>query len=71
MSLIQATSHGQQLLIKKVVMRVFVLFLLFAVVGCGLIRSDGEQCNKADIQNCEIYIPIVSPLKLFVISAFN
>ena len=71
MSLIQATSLGQQLLIKKVAMRIFVLFLLLVVAGCGLIRSDGEQCNNEESQNCEIYIPIVSPLKLLVTSAFN
>ena len=71
MSLIQATSLGQQLLIKKVAMRVFVLFLLLVVAGCGSIQSDGKQCNKEEGQNCEIYIPIISPLKLLVVSAIN
>ena len=52
-------------------MRIFVLFLLLVVAGCGSIQSNGEQCNKDKSQNCEIYIPIVSPLKMFVASAIN
>ena len=68
MSLIQAISLGQQLLIKKGVMRIFVLFFLLVVAGCGLVRPDGGQCNNEESQNCEIYIPIVSPLKLLVTS---
>ena len=68
MSLIQVTSLGQLLLIKKGDMRIFVLFLLLVVAGCGLVRSDGGQCDNKETQNCEIYIPIVSPLKLFVMS---
>ena len=52
-------------------MRIFVLIALLLSVGCTSIDIQGNHCDKDGEKECDVYVPLYTPLKFFVISAID
>ena len=50
-------------------MRIFVMVALLLMTGCTSINANGDACSKAETSDCGNYVPLYSPMKLFIKSA--
>ena len=51
-------------------MKFFIVIVMLFVASCTVVNN-GMECNLENQENCENYIPLYTPLKIFVISALK
>ena len=52
-------------------MKLFIMIIVMFVAACAVVNNDGTVCLDENKDNCEIYVPLYTPLKFFVISTIE
>ena len=52
-------------------MKYLLIIAILFITGCMSIDANGEYCYQTDNKNCEVYIPVYTPTKLFIKSTIQ
>ena len=47
-------------------MKLFMMIVVLLVAACSNIDAEGKYCSNKNNANCEVYIPVISPVKMFL-----